>query len=113
VKEQGSSLASEDPIWRYELSDHTAVRLTYDSSADFGYWGIQQTSWTDAPMLDEPSVRRRLAGRNYRLFFSGPRLHVVAFEENGAAYWVVNTLLDGLSNETMLAIAKGLKPAPG
>ena len=113
VKEQGSSLASEDPIWRYELSDHTAVRLTYDSSADFGYWGIQQTSWTDAPMLDEPSVRRRLAGRNYRLFFSGPRLHVVAFEENGAAYWVVNTLLDGLSNETMLAIAKGLKPVPG
>jgi hypothetical protein len=113
VKEQGSSLAGEEPIWRYELNDHTAVRLTYDSSADFGYWGIQQTSWTDAPMLDEPSVRRRLAGRNYRLFFSGPRLHVVAFEENGAAYWVVNTLLDGLSNETMLAIAKGLKPVPG
>ena len=25
-------------------------------------------------------------------------------------YWVVNTLLDSLSNETMLAIAKGLKP---
>ena len=29
---------------------------------------------------------------------------------NGASYWVVNTLLDSLSNETMLAIAKGLKP---
>ena len=27
-----------------------------------------------------------------------------------ASYWVVNTLLDSLSNETMLAIAKGLKP---
>ena len=25
-------------------------------------------------------------------------------------YWVVNSLLDRLSNETMLAIAKGLKP---
>jgi hypothetical protein len=25
-------------------------------------------------------------------------------------YWVVNTLLDDLSNETMIAIAKGLKP---
>ena len=67
----------------------------------------------DAPMLDEPSVRRRIAGRSYRLFFSGPRLHVVAFEENGAAYWVVNSLLDSLSNETMLAIAKGLKPVRG
>jgi hypothetical protein len=27
-----------------------------------------------------------------------------------ATYWVVNTLLDSLSNETMLSIAKGLKP---
>ena len=37
---------------------------------------------------------------------------MIAFEENGAAYWVINTLLDGLSNETMIAIAKGLKPLP-
>lgn len=110
VKEQGSALSSGEPIRVYELIDHTAVRLTYRSPDGIEYWGIQQTSWTDAPMLDDPSVRRRIAGRNYRLFFSGPRLHVVAFEENGGAYWVVNTLLDGLSNETMLAIAKGLKP---
>jgi hypothetical protein len=27
-----------------------------------------------------------------------------------ASYWVVNTLLDKLSNETMIAIAKGLRP---
>jgi hypothetical protein len=27
-----------------------------------------------------------------------------------ADYWVINTLLDRLSNETMLAIAKGLRP---
>jgi len=113
VKEQGSSLGSDEPIRVYELNDHTAVRLTYRSAGLNEYWGIQQTSWMDAPMLDEPSVRRRIAGRSYRLFFSGPRLHVVAFEENGAAYWVVNSLLDSLSNETMLAIAKGLKPVRG
>jgi hypothetical protein len=35
---------------------------------------------------------------------------MVAFEENGAAYWVVNTLLNRMSNETMLAIAKGMQP---
>jgi hypothetical protein len=34
---------------------------------------------------------------------------MVAFESKGAAYWVVNSLLDKLSNETMLAIAKGLR----
>ena len=31
-------------------------------------------------------------------------------DEGGATYWVVNTLLDSLSNETMIAIAKGLQP---
>jgi hypothetical protein len=35
---------------------------------------------------------------------------MVALRANGATYWVENTLLDSLSNETMLAIAKGLKP---
>jgi LytR cell envelope-related transcriptional attenuator len=113
VKEQGSSLASEEPIRVYELNDHTAVRLTYRSPDGTEYWGVQQTSWADAPILDGASVTRRIGGRSYRLFFSGSRLHVVAFEENGGAYWVVNSLLDGLSNETMLAIAKGLKPVSG
>ena len=35
---------------------------------------------------------------------------MIAFEQNGAVYWVVNTLLNRLSNETMIAIAKGLRP---
>jgi hypothetical protein len=35
---------------------------------------------------------------------------MVVLREHGSTYWVVNTLLDSLSNETMLAIAKGLRP---
>jgi hypothetical protein len=35
---------------------------------------------------------------------------MVVLRQGGSTYWVVNTLLDSLSNETMLAIAKGLKP---
>jgi hypothetical protein len=35
---------------------------------------------------------------------------MIALSSHGANYWVVNTLLDSLSNETMIAIAKGLKP---
>jgi hypothetical protein len=37
---------------------------------------------------------------------------MVVLRDNGATYWVVNTLLDSLSNETMLAIARGLRPLP-
>ena len=35
---------------------------------------------------------------------------MVVLRHGGASYWVVNTLSNKLSNETMLAIAKGLKP---
>jgi hypothetical protein len=37
---------------------------------------------------------------------------MVVLRENGATYWVVNTILDSLSNETMLSIARGLRPLP-
>jgi hypothetical protein len=55
-------------------------------------------------------VRKRAGGRQLHLYYNGSKLHMVAFEEAGAVYWVTNTLLDELSNETMLDIAKGLKP---
>jgi hypothetical protein len=35
---------------------------------------------------------------------------MVVLRQNGKTYWVVNTLRDELSNETMLAIARGLQP---
>ena len=51
-----------------------------------------------------------LNGRAYDFYYSGSHLHMVVLRAHGATYWVVNTLLDSLSNETMIAIAKGLKP---
>src|SRR4029078_4776637 len=39
-------------------------------------------------------------------------LHMVVLRKDGATYWVVNSVLDELSNETMLAIARGLAPLP-
>ena len=51
-----------------------------------------------------------LGGRHYQLYFVGGKLHMVALRQAGATYWVVNTLLDSLSNENMIAIAKGLRP---
>jgi LCP family protein required for cell wall assembly len=109
VVEETSSLSDEDGVRSYRIDGHGAVRLTYLTSTN-EYWGIQQTSWTDPPILGGPTLVRTINGREYRLYLSGSKLHMVSFEENGATYWVVNTLLNRLSNETMLAIAKGLRP---
>jgi LCP family protein required for cell wall assembly len=86
-----------------------AIRLVFRTGGN-EYWGIEETSWTDAPILGDRSFRHDLGGREFDLYYSGPHLHMAVLRTHGASYWVVNTLLDSLSNETMIAIAKGLKP---
>jgi LCP family protein required for cell wall assembly len=110
--ERASSVDREKPIRVYQLKKgHRAVRLTFRYGGGVNeYWGIEQTDWEDAPILQSPSTRQRIGGRLYELHYSGPKLHMVVLRERGASYWVVNTLLDKLSNDTMLAIAKGLRP---
>ena len=92
LRETSSSLSTIEPVREYRIGDHNAVRLTYET-ASAEYWGIK--------------------GRDYGLYFDGPKLHMIAFREDGNSYYVVNTLLNRMSNETMLAIAKGLKPLGG
>jgi LCP family protein required for cell wall assembly len=95
--------------WIDGQGKHKAVRLVFRTGSN-EYWGIQETDWEDAPALADKSFRHDLGGREFDLHYTGSKLHMVVLREHGATYWVVNTLLDSLSNETMLAIAKGLKP---
>jgi LCP family protein required for cell wall assembly len=113
VLARNSSIPNESPIRTYPISgDERAVRLVFHTVAAgySDYWGVQQTDWEDAPALKEPSTRRRIKGRDYDLYFNGAKLHMVVLRGEEASYWVVNTLLDSLSNETMIEIAKGLRP---
>jgi hypothetical protein len=110
--ESSSRLEFDSPIRVYNISKgHRAVRLTFRIGAN-EYWGIQETNWNDAPALADPSFVQKIRGRQYALYYSGAHLHMVVLRKDGATYWVVNSILDELSNETMLAIARGLAPLP-
>ena len=110
VVERTSQLEFDAPVRRYFIQrHHRAVRLSYRTGAD-EYWGIEETDWNDAPILANPSFTHKIRGRTFDFYYSGPHLHMVVLRENGATYWVTNTILDSLSNETMLAIARGLRP---
>jgi LCP family protein required for cell wall assembly len=111
VLERASFPDRRTPMHVYKIAGRPAVRLVLTNGA-LEFWGIQMTSWGDAPILDEPNETVTLGGRRYELHYSGAKLHMVVLRERGATYWVVNTLLNSLSNETMLAVAKGLKPLP-
>jgi len=112
VIERSSWTDSTQPVRLYRVDPggkHKAVRLVYRMGSN-EYWGIEMTDWDDAPALSDKSLTRRIGGRVYDLYYDGPKLHMVVLRTPKARYWVVNTLLDRMSNETMLAIAKGLKP---
>ena len=112
--ERSSSLDNgygETPLRIYPLNGEPALRLTFRTGSN-EYWGIQETKWADAPVLADKSLTQRVGGREFDLYYSGSSLHMVVLRDNGATYWVVNTLLNSLSNETMLAIARGLRPLP-
>jgi LCP family protein required for cell wall assembly len=114
VIERSSWVDREKPIRLYRIDGdrgkHKAIRLVYRLGGGNKYWGIEETDWEDAPVLGDTSLARRIKGRGYYLYYNGPHLHMVVIRRGKASYWVVNSLLDELSNETMLAIAKGLRP---
>jgi LCP family protein required for cell wall assembly len=107
-----SKLEFDAPIRVYNIKKgRKAVRLTFSTGLN-EYWGIEETNWDEAPALADASFVHRIRGREFSLYYSGPHLHMVVLRENGATYWVTNTILDSLSNETMLQIARGLQPLP-
>ena len=111
--ERSSTLHFEHPVRVYAMKKgERAVRMTFRTGAQ-EYWGVQQTSWKDAPVLESKNVTRRFGNRDFDLYYDGARLHMVVLRTDQGTYWVVNTLRDTLSNETMLSIARGLRPLGG
>ena len=102
------------------LPDHSRAYDIYDRGGhkyrayrmviktdDLGqYYGISGTNWSGPPLLDNPSERRRMNGRTYELFYDGSRLRLVSWRSGKAVYWISNTLLSGLTNQQMLALAR-------
>jgi polyisoprenyl-teichoic acid--peptidoglycan teichoic acid transferase len=108
-----SPLAGEYPrAYRLRGTDgrvYAAYRLVVSSGVDGNYYGIQGTTWTDPPILRNPSSdRRTINGKHLLLFYDGTRLRLVGWRAHRAAYWVSNTLQEQLTNDQMLAIAGSL-----
>jgi LCP family protein required for cell wall assembly len=107
--ESTSFVPDGSPPRVYKIAGHPTIRLTFSTGAS-EYWGVQMVRWNAAPALRNPSRKVTRKGRHYELHYQGAKLHMVVLREQGTTYWVVNTILNTLSNETMLAIAEGLKP---
>jgi LCP family protein required for cell wall assembly len=110
-----SSLAAYSPLRVYRIAaKQTALRLTFRLPGyATGYWSIEETAFTDAPILFDTHYTHHYGRRTFDFYYQSGKLHMVVLRENDASYWVTNSLDNMLSNETMIAIAKGLRPTTG
>lgn len=86
-----------------------SYRMVLSTGEAGQYYGIQGTAWEKPPILDTPSEKRKMAGREFELHYDGKRLSLVALRTPNGNYWVANTLSRTLTNEQMLSIARSLK----
>jgi LCP family protein required for cell wall assembly len=73
------------------------------------YYGLQGTRWKDPPIIKSPSEIRRVRGRKLMIFKDGDRVRLVAWHTRGGTYWISNTLLQTISKDDMIAIARSAK----
>jgi LCP family protein required for cell wall assembly len=97
----------------YHLRDtdgkiHGAYRMTMQlPSGDYiGVQGIR--GWSDPPILSGPVVTRTISGRDYDIYLDGDRVRLVAWQDGDNTYWVANSLLQTLSNDQMIGIARSV-----
>ena len=110
---QGSIYSGEPRV--YFLRDqkgrrHRAYRMVLDTGRLGEFYGIQGLTWRNPPILSKPTGHQTVNGRRLLLFADGNRLRFVAYPTRRAVYWVSNTLVLGLTNRQMLAIAASLRP---
>jgi LCP family protein required for cell wall assembly len=108
-----SQFAHPPRVYKLRGPDRTkygAYRMVVRRTNAFGeYYGMQGTTWKNPPILDSPTEKRTVGGREYELHFAGDRLRLVAWKTPKAGYWISNTLLQTLSAKQMMAIARSTR----
>ncbi len=107
--DSGAPAFPEEPsVYDIEAEDgrmEPSYRIVMHTGLVGQYYGLQGTTWKDAPILGEPTETRTIDGRRYDLYFGGDRLRTVAWETSEGAYWISNSLLQTLDEDEMLEIA--------
>jgi len=74
------------------------------------FYDVEGTAWSNPPLFNAPFQALTIGHRTYDLYYDGEKIKTVAWREDGATYWIENTLSNALSPEAMVAIARETKP---
>lgn len=108
----GSSISTSEGVRLFRpLHGKQELVLTYYMPVGPGeYWQIEESDWTTEPLLASPTAKFDYKGRTYEEFTNAGKIQQIAVRYGKNIYWVQNTILNSLSNATMIAIAESLRP---
>jgi LCP family protein required for cell wall assembly len=108
---QGAQLSSVEGVRAFKpVKNQHEVALTFVMPNGLEYWQIEESTWNGAPILQKPSFTLIHHGQKYLVYTTGGAVQMVALRTPRATYWVSNSILNELSNATMIAIAESLRP---
>jgi polyisoprenyl-teichoic acid--peptidoglycan teichoic acid transferase len=103
----------QDPrVYHFKDTDdkrHVAYRMTLEMELPDGihYFGVQGIKgWSDPPILANPSLTKTIHGRDYDIYVDGDRVTRVAWHRGDNSYWISNSLLQALTNDQMVGMAR-------
>ncbi len=106
----------QDPrVYHFKDTDgkrHVAYRMTLEMELPDGvhYFGVQGIrGWTDPPILSNPSLTKTIHGREYDIYVDGDRVKLIAWRRGDNVYWISNSLLQVLTNDQMVGMARSAK----
>jgi len=91
---------------RHEAYRMVLVNEMSDGTHYFGVQGIR--GWSDPPILDNPSEVKTIRGREYEIFADSGRIKLIAWHRGDNSYWISNDLLQSLSNDQMVGMARSV-----
>ncbi len=86
------------------LPDGRWWRNCPDGAHYFGVQGIR--GWEDPPILNNPSLTKTINGREYDIYVDGDRVKLIAWHRGENSYWIANDLLQTLTNDQMVGMAR-------
>ncbi len=115
-EESNPYLKIKDPrVYHFKDTDdnrHVAYRMVLQLELPDGlhYFGVQGIKgWSDPPILADASETKSIGGREYDIFIDGDRVKRISWTRGDNSYWIANDLLNTLTNDQMVGIARSAK----
>jgi hypothetical protein len=121
ILEEGSDYAQKPRVYKVNgkgdqsppHDERAAYKWVFSLPTLGDYYGFEGTRWKDPPILSATHQDRTIGDRDYKLYYDGDRLRMVAWQTDDGSFWLSNSLIETISNEDMLKIAVGFRQLPG